>query len=251
VKSFGILALFLLAGNVALSQTATATLPVCSSGPHVIIDAKQLAGNANDVFVDVYQVMGKHQILYRSYKADAKGIADLREVPVGDYRAFADNGKDTSKIRLLIIRDYKAATCELKPQFPGIFNPFRAKTVVMKEVRGIVQIPGVPTSPRPPQAPAPDTKVSLLRDGADRSDALLVQTDKEGRFAFPKASDGWYWLTAEPSKELYRFCRVSVRVQVAQKGWEGLKLSLVELVSVAPGFCERASKIESLNGSKN
>jgi hypothetical protein len=129
---------------------------------------------------------------------------------------------------------------------------------VIKDLRGIVQGSEVKeTGPRwiiqgSEGMVFPKVKITLSRDGDhNQHNITVIETDQEGKFVFPKLTDGWYWVSFEPPKEFYQFCRVNFQVKIAQTGWTGLKLSLAPLISVTPGFCENSSKLENLNAKTN
>jgi hypothetical protein len=259
VKSVSILIVGLIAVNHSIAQTAAVALPSCSSSPHVVINAAQVTKNASDPYVDIYRVTGSDEVLYLNSKADAHGVVTFPELPAGKYRVFADDGKQSAEMYLMVSQGHNTVPCEMKFPAPGTRYYRSYKTIVIKELRGIVQ--GDKTRspvemPSPVRAEKitamPRVKVTLSRDGDHNSpNVTVIETDQEGKFAFRNLTDGWYWVRFEPPKESYLFCRVSFQMKVAPEGWTGLKLSLAPWVSVAPGFCEKTSVLENLSTKSN
>ena len=231
--------------SCGFAESAQVPKQSCSSSPKVVINMTQLPLNASDLYVDIYRMTQRGgEIFYRSGKADAGGVAAFSDLPDGRYRVFADNGKQGAEIRLLVSKGGSKAPCEMKFSVPENLYYLPQKTVVTKDLRGVVRSStGVAI---------PKAKVTLRRDGDHNPDSItLTETDHEGRFALPKLAEGWYWATFEPPKEFCQFCRISIQVKVAADGWTDMKLSLAALINTAPGYCERESSLEKLNAKTN
>jgi hypothetical protein len=91
----------------------------------------------------------------------------------------------------------------------------------------------------------PKVRVTLQKkSGEIFRDIRSVATDAEGKFDFGSMPPGRYRLAFVGP---HGFCRVTVPVTLATKGWAGFELAIpAETSDICPGYCDESSKLREI-----